>query len=71
MRLGNWLTAEQSRTLLEGPDHQRLKGRRDKAILALLLGCGLRRVEVAALRLVDDSVAGGERVAASRFDIHS
>jgi site-specific recombinase XerC len=53
VRLGNWLTAEQSRTLLQGPDLQRLKGRRDKAILALLLGCGLRLGEVAALRLAD------------------
>lgn len=44
MRLGNWLTAEQSRSLLQAPDAQSLKGRRDRAILALLLGCGLRRV---------------------------
>ena len=51
VRFGNWLTAEQSRALLRTPDAQRLKGRRDRAMLALMLGCGLRRGEVAALRL--------------------
>jgi len=43
VRLGNWLTAEQSRALLRAPDGLKLKGRRDRAILALMLGCGLRR----------------------------
>jgi len=33
------------------PDHQRLKGKRDRALLALLLACGLRRHEAVALRL--------------------
>ena len=51
VRLGNWLTAEQSRALLRAPDIQRLKGRRDRAMLALMLGCGLRRGEVADLRI--------------------
>ena len=51
VRLGNWLTAEQSRALLHAPDGDRLKARRDRAILALMLGCGLRRGEVAGLRL--------------------
>ena len=51
VRLGNWLTAEQSSSLLRAPKVDRLKGRRDRAILALLLGCGLRRGEVAKLRL--------------------
>jgi site-specific recombinase XerD len=49
VRLGNWLTAEQSRALLQAPDARRLKGRRDRAMLALMLGCGLRRGEVADL----------------------
>jgi integrase len=49
VRLGNWLTAEQSRALLRAPDAQRLKGRRDRAMLALMLGCGLRRGEVAGI----------------------
>jgi site-specific recombinase XerD len=51
VRLGNWLTAEQSHALWQAPDHQRLKGKRDRALLALLLACGLRRHEAVALRL--------------------
>src|SRR5438270_14087267 len=46
VRLGNWLTADQSRAVIQAPDVQSLKGRRDRAILALMLGCGLRRGEV-------------------------
>jgi site-specific recombinase XerD len=45
VRLGNWLTADQSRALLRAPDAQSLKGRRDCAILGVLLACGLRRSE--------------------------
>jgi len=41
MRLGNWLTAEQGHSLWQAPDRQRLKGKRDRALLALLLACGL------------------------------
>ena len=51
MRFGNWLTAEQGHALWQGPDQQRLKGKRDRALLALLLACGLRRHEAVALRL--------------------
>ena len=35
VRLGNWLTAEQGHALWHAPDHQRLKGKRDRALLAL------------------------------------
>ena len=49
MRLGNWLTARQAQALLNAPDATTNKGLRDRAILAVLLGCGLRRSEVAAL----------------------
>ena len=48
-RLGNWLTREQARELLSVPDRSSLKGKRDYAILALLVGCGLRRAELASL----------------------
>jgi site-specific recombinase XerD len=51
VRLGNWLTAEQGQALWQAPDPQRVKGKRDRALLALLLACGLRRHEAVTLRL--------------------
>src|SRR5258708_4105793 len=45
VRLGNWLTAEQARTLWQLPNAETVKGKRDRAILSILLGCGLRRRE--------------------------
>src|SRR5713226_10126225 len=48
-RLGDWLTAKEARTLWQLPDPAALKGKRDRAILALLLGCGLRRRELTEL----------------------
>ncbi len=52
-RLGNWLTKEQARHLLTVPARNTLKGKRDYAILALLVGCGLRRRELAGLEVED------------------
>src|SRR5579864_8872204 len=49
IRVGNWLSLRQAQALLSAPDITTLKGLRDRAILAVLLGCGLRRSEVAAL----------------------
>ena len=53
VRMGNWLTAEQARSLWESPDNARMKGKRDRALLALLLACGLRRHEAANLKVED------------------
>jgi site-specific recombinase XerD len=49
VRLGNWLTAEQAQALWQAQDRENLKGKRDRALLALLLACGLRRHELAKL----------------------
>ena len=48
-RLGNWLSREQASDLLKGCDGNTRKELRDRALLCLLVGCGLRRAEAAAL----------------------
>ncbi len=53
VRLGNWLTADQAKALWQVPDTTRVKGKRDRALLSLLLACGLRRREATTLRLRD------------------
>ena len=73
VRAGNWLTRDQAQQLLRLPDVTTAKGRRDQALLALLIGCGLRRSELAALTVehieqrdgrwvVVDLIGKGQRV---------
>ena len=50
-RLGNWLTSDQAKLLLEKADGEDLRSVRDLAIVAVLLGCGLRRAELSALEV--------------------
>jgi integrase len=52
-RFGNWLTKDQARELLAVPDRSIIKGNRDYAILALLVGCALRRRELSSLTVED------------------
>jgi integrase len=51
VRLGNWLTADQGRRLLHYDRPPTLRAVRNHAMLALLIGCGLRRGELLALTL--------------------
>lgn len=49
VRLGNWLSPEQAARLVKLPDTRTTAGKRDALLLGLLVGCGLRREEAAAL----------------------
>ncbi len=71
--IGNWLTAAQGRALLQDPEPDGVRGKRDRAILAVLLGCGLRRKELVELTveflqiredhwIIADLVGKGRRV---------
>jgi integrase len=58
-RLGKWLTEKEAGRLLGVPDASTLLGLRDRAMLALLVVCGLRRdelvrLEVSRLQLRDE-----------------
>jgi site-specific recombinase XerD len=51
VRVGNWLSLQQAQALLNTPDVTTRKGLRDRAMFAVLLGCGLRRSELANLTM--------------------
>src|ERR1700687_1604073 len=51
VRIGNWLTAQQGKALLSIPVESSVRGKTDQAMLALLLGCGLRRSELVHLTM--------------------
>ena len=53
VRIGNWLTVQQGQALLHNFNRDTLPGKRDYALAAVLLGCGLRRSEFAAVTVAD------------------
>jgi len=78
VRAGNWLTREQAQALINSTDTTTRKGLRDRAILAVMIGAGLRRSEVAALNydhiqqregrwVIVDLVGKGNRVRSVPF----
>jgi len=58
-RAGNWLNREQARLLLEKSNGEGLRSIRDVAMISILLGCGLRRAELSALRREDIQIRQG------------
>jgi putative Mg2+ transporter-C (MgtC) family protein len=64
VRVGNWLTAEEGKKLLGAESADTLRSRRNRALLSLLIGCGLRRAEVTTLRFEDFQLREGRWVIA-------
>src|SRR6201996_7967716 len=58
-RTGNWLTQDQAALLLEKADGEDLRSLRDVAMIAVLLGCGLRRAELSSLEVEDMQIRQG------------
>jgi integrase len=53
VRMGNWLSVEQCKKLLTATCGSTLRDVRNHAVLAMLIGCGLRRAEIVAVRIDD------------------
>ena len=48
-----WLSAEQGKKLIASPSGPELRAVRNRAVLAMLIGCGLRRAEVVTVAVED------------------
>jgi integrase len=59
---GSGRPPKRRRALLQAPDASSLKGKRDRAILAVLIGCALRRGELVGLTVADLQQRDGRAV---------
>jgi len=64
VRIGNWLTVEEGSHLVGAFGASTPKERTNRAMIAVLIGCGLRRAEAAALKLEDFQLRDGRWVIA-------
>lgn len=53
IRTGKWLSVTEAEALLNTPSSLSLRGKRDRALLGILIGAGLRRAEAAKLVFTD------------------
>ena len=67
VRQGNWLTKAQTVKLLDAPDAESLKGKRDRVVLGLLVGAGLRRDEAARVTVEQIQEREGRPVIVDMF----
>jgi site-specific recombinase XerD len=58
-RAGNWLSAEESSTVLKHAYGRSLRAKRDYAMLAMLFGCGFRRSELVGLEMHEIQIRQG------------
>ena len=61
-RSGNWLSIDQAQLLVDKSDGNGLRNKRDFAMISILLGCGLRRAELAGLKIDDIQIRQGHWV---------
>jgi site-specific recombinase XerC len=66
-RIGNWLSGDQAQNLLNSIPQSTPRGRRDSALIGLLLGCGLRRPEAVGLRSDQIQLREGHWVVADLY----
>jgi integrase len=70
VRLGNWLSLSQAEALISATDAGTTKGKRDRALLSILLGAGLRRGEASRLAFSDIQQREGRWVVADLVGKH-
>jgi len=66
-RIGNWLSTDQAQDLLDSIPRSTILGRRDAALVGLLLRCGLRPSEAVSLRLDQIQLREGRWVVADLY----